>query len=153
MNTTFHYTTPNSSKLYSIQCDKSNFRNVHNAILGNARQPYHFRFWEIAEGSYLLVRYKDGLVICCNDEELEMRTTFAPNCILVRPIEVKEGLYALAVRNQGVQKYICCNGFVLNEYFISLEVVNSIEEAAIWKIQEVSKISLPTAEYFQFRSK
>ncbi|MGB1242638.1 MAG: hypothetical protein ACPG49_08955 [Chitinophagales bacterium] len=46
--------TPKPSKLYTIQYHHPNHCNIHNAVFGRAKNPYAFRFLQIAKATYLL---------------------------------------------------------------------------------------------------
>ncbi len=130
--------TLNPSKLYTIQYTHESYQNVHNGIFGRASKPYPFRFLKIDTNSYLLVRDKDGLVICMEEGELSLSTSLE-KCVplIIQPVKVKNGTFALSVLNQPNQQYICYDDYVLHEYYVGLKTVDSVVDAAIWSIQEV----------------
>lgn len=130
---------PSTSKLYSIQYNNPSHHKIYNAILGRANEPYAFRFLEVIPNSYLLVREKDKLVLCMTEEGTTMCSlhgSFSP--LLLQPIQVKSGEYAILTKNQSPQQYLCYDGYVLHSYYIGLKELNTLEEASMWTIKELS---------------
>ncbi|MGB0932306.1 MAG: hypothetical protein ACPGVB_16110 [Chitinophagales bacterium] len=100
---------------------------------------YHFSFFKIEEDGYLLTRSEDRKVLFWNNEYLEMDTIDKGTTpVIIKPVEVQKGVYALSVQNQKKQQYICFDGYVLHNYYISLKVVDFIEDAAMWRIEQVT---------------
>lgn len=148
MCTSHNHSTP---KRYNIQYKNQSYRKIYNAIFGRANKPYAFRFLEITPNNYLLVREKDNLILCTCEGELSLSTSFEKHTpLIIQPIEVKKGFFALVVQNQSPQQYICYDGYVLHEYYAGLKTVNSLLEAAVWSIQEVQNISPSIIENHHF---
>lgn len=143
---------PNLKKFYVIQYQDIRHQHIHNAIFGRASQPYHFSFCKVKEGNYLLVRQKDERVLCFDGESLSMNFMHDTiHAVMVKPIKIREGAYALQVQNQSLaEKYICYDGYVLHEYYIGLSEVNSVEDAAIWTIGEVPNINNSVINCMEF---
>lgn len=132
--------TSSMPKLYSIQYNYKNYYKIYNAIFGRANAPFTFRFLEVTPNNYLLVRVKDNLILCICEGELGLSASFQEHTpLIIQPIEVKEGIFVLAVQNQSSQRYICYDGYVLHQYYVGLKTVDYIEDAAIWSIQEAEK--------------
>ena len=148
MNTRLDNFVPDISKLYTIRHHNKNYQNLYNAIFGRANKPYPFAFLKIAENHYLLSRYEDNQILCFDHNgELKMSggsTDFS--ALIVNPMKGKQEAYALSIKNQQLQGYICYDGLVLHEYYIKWKATTSINEAAIWSISEVPNAQLSSAE-------
>ncbi len=143
----FNSFSPSHSKLYTIQYNNKSYKNIHNAIFGRASKPYRFNFFKTGEGEYFLTRYEDRKVLCIGKEGLEMHSSIKGKKLAkVKFIKVSKNTYALSVQNQETQKYITYNGYVMHEYYVGLEVSDSIIDLGIWTINEISQIHLSVPE-------
>ncbi|MFK7906600.1 MAG: hypothetical protein AB8B69_15825 [Chitinophagales bacterium] len=140
----FNNFSPDCSKLYTIEYNNKNYRNIHNAIFGRASEPYRFGLFKMGE-SYVLARYKDGKVLCIGEEGLEMRSsTQSVQPAMIQFMKVSKNTYALSIQNQGVQKYLAYEGYVLNEYYVGLQVSDSVTDLGVWSINEIPSVNLST---------